>query len=91
MSTKNRYIVAESYASAKDGLRAAEQLIISAPEFHSKGLVKSSGTGHQAVPSPETCKSYKAIIHILLKGGCDSFNMLVPHSQCTTAGTGKHS
>ena len=30
-----------------------------------------------------TGQAYKAIIVIYMHGGCDSWNSLVPHSQCT--------
>ena len=34
-------------------------------------------------------QDYKAIVYILLYGGCDSFNMMVPHSGCATNSTPK--
>ena len=88
MSSKNRNIIAESFTASNDGLRAVEQLFVSAPEFHSTGLVRSNGTERKLESVPGTCKPYKALVHILLKGGCDSYNMLVPHSQCLAAGKG---
>ena len=88
MSNKNRDIITKAYSSSSDSIRVAEQLFISAPEFHSTGLVRSNGINRQIEPVTGTCKSYKAVVHIMLKGGCDSYNMLVPHSQCQAAGKG---
>jgi len=43
-------------------------------------------TNTNNAPSPpsssSSSSSYKAIVYLQLHGGCDSFNILVPHSQC---------
>ncbi len=86
LSSYHRNIMKQAYLTANneaEGLRIVQRLMILSPEFHQTGTVQ--GLAQQRSPiSPVTkvCKEYKAVIHILLKGGCDSFNMLVPHSQC---------
>ena len=35
-------------------------------------------------------RPYRAIVYINLHGGCDSFNVLVPHSSCVNASGGPH-
>lgn len=88
-SQKRNLITANCNFSKSDCLLKAEQLILSSPEFHSTGLVRSNGVERETKSTLGTCKPYKAIVHILLKGGCDSYNMLVPLSQCQGAGIGK--
>lgn len=67
--------------SAEDGLRIAQQLIISTGEFHSTNVVQSSNQARESITFPEpTGKPYRAIVYILLNGGCDSFNMLTPYT-----------
>jgi len=61
---------------------------VTAPEFHSTIIdppaVATSPVqsieeqSEQSVPERE----YKAVIHLFLDGGCDSFNVLVPHNAC---------
>jgi len=59
----------------------ALQLILTTPEFHSTSLADP-----QAKPAPdlppkgEPKSEYKAVIHLMLTGGCDSFNLLVPRN-----------
>lgn len=69
-------------------VRIAQQLVSASPEFHSTNIVRQEGTGiprevdgHQ--PLPPGAEEYKAVVVIMLVGGADSFNFLVPD---TTAG-----
>eukprot|EP00547_Thalassionema_nitzschioides_P008451 CAMPEP_0194227304 /NCGR_PEP_ID=MMETSP0156-20130528/42790_1 /TAXON_ID=33649 /ORGANISM="Thalassionema nitzschioides, Strain L26-B" /LENGTH=2008 /DNA_ID=CAMNT_0038959783 /DNA_START=685 /DNA_END=6711 /DNA_ORIENTATION=- len=103
LSQERKDIIASAYAaksSSSDvtaGLRLAQQLILTCPEFHSTNLVHLSGE-ERIVPDfsakskeSETADvvddvssdNYKAVIYLLLHGGCDSFSLLVPHSQCS--------
>jgi len=69
--------------SANDGLRLAQQLIMTSSEFHSASTVKSSGTSRDRFTFPQqSSKPYRAIVFIMFAGGCDSFNMLTPYT-CT--------
>lgn len=86
LNSYHRSVIKEAYLTAKDtsdGLQIAQRLMIMSPEFHQTGAVRDAAQKRPPIsPITKNCKQYKAVIHILLKGGCDSFNMLVPHSQC---------
>lgn len=67
-----------------EAFQLALQLLITTPEFHTTNKVGEptttvSGPG-QNTGSPQ--QGYKAVIHLTLKGGNDSFNVLVPGSSC---------
>jgi len=76
-------IAFDNAGSANDGLRLAQQLIVTTSEFHSANTVKTTGTSRTnfAFPQPSG-KPYRAVVLIMFAGGCDSFNMLTPYS-CT--------
>ena len=64
-------------------MRIAVQLIASSPEFHSTNVARRIGlpmsfSGYTKKPA----EPYKAVIYYMLEGGADSFNMLVPRSNC---------
>jgi uncharacterized protein (DUF1501 family) len=68
----------------------AQQLIVATPEFHSTSsgattdVVRQQPQG-KANPKPAAeRKPYKAIVYLMLEGGADSYNMLIPHSECDT-------
>ncbi len=86
LNPSHRSVIKQAYLAANDhskGLQMAQRLMILSPEFHQTGNVKENMETRPPIPAAtKTCKEYKTIIHIQLKGGCDSFNMLVPHSQC---------
>jgi hypothetical protein len=90
MSPSNREIIGQLFEEEVDiekALRLAQELIIMTPEFHTTGIVTKNGETRGEIPAAtKTCKRHKAVIHIMLKGGCDSYNMLVPHSQCNGKG-----
>jgi len=71
----------------EDGLRVAQKLFAAVPEFHGSGVVnaKSSSRPEVTIP-PSSDRGYKAIVFVMLDGGSDSYNMLVPHSGCTGKG-----
>ncbi len=91
MSTKTREVIKSHYSATKDSdsaLRLAEQLVIAAPSFHTTGKSEDVQTARvEPLPAKKTCKRHKAVVHLMLKGGCDSFNVLVPHSKCDKNGT----
>ena len=64
--------------------RAVQQLILSTPEHHATNLPRKSNAareiGGQSSVMPKA--SYKAVVVLMLLGGCDSFNMLIPTGQC---------
>ena len=63
--------------SAKDGLRRAQQLIVTTGELYTTNTVKSTNTPRKTEP---TGKPYRDVVYVLLSGGCDSFNMLAPYT-----------
>jgi len=92
LSQERRQIIESAYNNMDDAsaaLRLAQQLILSSPEFHSTNLAPLSGQQRGFVKENFSRKtletrnsSYKAIVYLFLEGGADSFNLLVPHSQC---------
>ncbi len=90
LSNYHKDITKQVYLSGSndlESLKLAQQLILLSPEFHQTGLVEEAGERRPFMPpATKVCKEYKAVVHILLKGGCDSFNLLVPHSQCRGKG-----
>jgi len=83
-ATVTEAIAGEDYAK---GMRLAQQLIVSTPEFHVSGSVPlTTSNPRPETPRPEAPEQpYKAVVQIFLTGGLDSFQMLVPHSGCTAA------
>ena len=61
----------------------AQKLITTTPEFHSKSLFNPLNDARPEPPQPpEPTHQYKALVYVNLDGGLDSFNTLVPHSNC---------
>jgi cullin-associated NEDD8-dissociated protein 1 len=76
-----------SSGSLSTALQKAQKLAVIAPEFHATN--RNVGTHHTREPVTEQVsqgRPFKAIVVITLEGGCDSFNLLVPHSGCTANG-----
>ena len=87
LNQESRAIIADAYSSAgnnADGLRLAQKLMISTPEYQSTNIldIKPDTRPEVEFPPPST-KRYKAILYLKVNGGMDSFNMLVPHSGCS--------
>ena len=84
LGSEKKSIIVKAFdnsGSAEDGLRVAQQLILTTAEFHTTNLVKSSDKARKNVSYPKsTGKPYKAVITLYLDGGCDSFNLLVPYT-----------
>lgn len=82
----SRQIIRDAYdssGSADEGLRAAQQLMLTTSEFHSTDTVRQTDSIREEYIFPEpTDKPYKAIIMVMFNGGCDSYNLLAPHT-CT--------
>ena len=86
LSSDHRDLIRHAYdssGSANDGLRMAQQLILTTAEFHTTNGVKSENELRTDVTFPEaTNKPYRAVVYVMFSGGCDSFNLLMPHT-CT--------
>ena len=66
-------------------IRAAQQLVLSTPEYHSTNLPRTLNNARPSNAYATRHKTpYKAVIVLMLRGGCDSFNMIVPLGQCAT-------
>jgi uncharacterized protein (DUF1501 family) len=72
--------------SRMDAIKTVLELFVSTPEYQISSLAKSKSVqrkSHFADFSLLTNdKDYKAIIFLYLHGGMDSFNLIVPHSEC---------
>ena len=64
-------------------IRVAQELIIGSPEFHATNIARKQDTareltGYETAPTGP----YKALVVVMMLGGVDSFNLLVPMGQC---------
>ena len=87
LNSESRSIIASAYQSAGnsvDGLRIAQKLMVSTPEYQSTNVFYSQSERRADVEFPPPSeKRYKAVLFLKFDGGMDSFNMLVPHSGCS--------
>ena len=75
----------DAEASLDTKIRLAQQIIATSPEFHTTNL--HNRNGNQRLPTPVQEASpdpYKALVVLQLSGGLDSFNVLMPHTSCST-------
>ena len=86
LSSNSREVVKLAYgqtSGADKKLRMAMKLVMTAPEFHTTGIFKSINEARPEPPQPpEPSFPYRALVYVNLDGGMDSFNALVPHSNC---------
>jgi uncharacterized protein (DUF1501 family) len=62
-----------------DALEILQQIITGTPEFHSNSLSRGAGQiREEPADTQPSSKSYKAVVQIMLTGGMDSYNLLVP-------------
>jgi len=81
----SKEIVRDAYNNAEEGkkLQAAQKAVVLTPEFNTLGDMESTGDREEAAPAQGvevTDDVYKAVILVFLRGGADTFNMLVPLS-----------
>jgi hypothetical protein len=70
--------------SLPNQVRVAQELFLFASEFHASNYVQERAVPRTALPEiPSQNRPYKAIVYLWLDGGADTWNLLVPHSQCT--------
>jgi len=63
----------------------AQQLLAAAPEFHTNNRVELDDTksrGGSSSSGQQASHPYKAIVFVMMAGGADTYNLLVPHSEC---------
>lgn len=82
LSQVNKLILQDAYVNL-GGLSSVQKLMTVIPEFHATGVVDdTSALRSDAVAPGTSAERYKAIVILNLSGGADSFNILVPHSEC---------
>jgi len=80
----------EEDKSRKEAIIAVESLILSTPEFQTNVQADNSGPLVSIeYPDEVAGANYKAVVFVMLVGGADSYNMLVPHSCSGTNAEGK--
>lgn len=91
LSSASRQVIQAAYkeklsdpsGGADAAMRLAQQLITTTPEFQTSNTVKLNGQVRSRPEPPQPYGTpYKAIVYVMFSGGCDSYNMLVPHT-CT--------
>ena len=88
LNQNSRTVIANAYSSAAnhdEGLRLAQKLMFSTPEYHSTNLFDMKTIELRPDPQfpPPSSKRHKSIIYLKIDGGMDSFNVLIPHSGCS--------
>ncbi|KAL7539583.1 hypothetical protein ACHAXR_009408 [Thalassiosira sp. AJA248-18] len=88
LQDKNRAIIKSvidpMMGDAAKAVRAAQQLILSTPEYHSTNLPRKQDNARVLTGYNTKHKApYKAVVVLMMLGGVDSWNMLVP--TCATA------
>jgi cullin-associated NEDD8-dissociated protein 1 len=63
-------------------LEVIQELVAAVPEFHTTSLNIAAGERPPRVPQEAFGRKFKAIVVVNLHGGADSFNFLVPYSNC---------
>lgn len=72
-------------ASAAGAVRQVLKLVAASPEFQTLSVNKLSAEKRQSTAEvPSQRRRFKAVIVVFQSGGVDSYNMLVPHSQCAS-------
>jgi hypothetical protein len=89
LSSVSKTILAEIYTEeiiangASAALKRVQKLFLTSPEFHSTNVYESTNAARLEAPRPQPSqRTYKAVVFLNLDGGFDSYNMLVPHSNC---------
>merc|ERR1712127_1129661 len=77
--------------SSKEAIINAQQLVVTSPEFHTTNLGHTIGqTRGLSLSIPQSTNiPYKAVVFVMLPGGYDSYNVLVPKTCSVTNSDGK--
>ena len=68
-------------------LQIAQSLMLSSAEFHTANVnARSTQTRQDPFSISSQNRKYKAIVVVFMNGGADSWNFLVPNSECKHAG-----
>jgi cullin-associated NEDD8-dissociated protein 1 len=66
-----------------EALHVVQEIAMSVPEFHTTNLNNDAGPRTARVEQQSFGREFKAIVVVNFHGGADSFNFLVPHSNCS--------
>ena len=70
-------------AEEQKALKEAQELLLFTAEFHVTNLnTQANVPRYVPPPTPSAGRAYKALVYIFLNGGADTYNILVPHSNC---------
>ena len=78
------YVAQRAKTDAEYAIRVAQNLIALSPAFavtNQAGAKSNPAAAEQAPPISQRTP-YKALVILFLRGGADTFNMLVPYAQC---------
>ena len=65
------------------GLKSVLKLLTLAPDFHSTAVhATRTAVREKQAAAQSTGVPYKAVVTVMLEGGADSWNIVVPHSDC---------
>lgn len=89
LTPKNRAVIKSvvepefTQGNVAKSIRMAQQLLFATPEFHSTSVTRNLNevrelSGYTHPPAAP----YKAVVLLMMLGGADSWNLLVPHSNC---------
>ena len=90
LSNHSKKLMIEAYAAEEanggEPLTLLESLLLAAPEFHATNHFAPTAEARQeaaAVASQD--RPYKAIVVLFFNGGADTYNLIVPHSNCAAS------
>jgi cullin-associated NEDD8-dissociated protein 1 len=75
----------KSGSSFESGTKSMIELFISSPEYQISSMASSKGVVRPAFKAPSSQyndQDYQAVIFLLLEGGMDSYNLIVPYGNC---------
>lgn len=77
------YLAERSRTAAKQAVRVAQNLMTASAAFSVTNEPMTSDVDAPVYESrPTSGTGYKALVVVFMNGGADTFNLLVPHSQC---------
>jgi len=93
LNSRAHQVIASHYDTTKAGsdasaaLKKALKLLLISSEFHTTNANKlQAQLRQQGVPPASKGRRLKALVVLFMKGGADTFNLLVPHSNCQRNG-----
>jgi uncharacterized protein (DUF1501 family)/uncharacterized protein (DUF1800 family) len=89
LAPRNRKVMLDAYtnslssSSKGNALKVLFKLFMMTAEFHATNWNSGKNVNRLTEPTQVSLgRKYKALVILFLAGGADSFNMLVPHSNC---------